>query len=296
MAWVLPEPPPPDAKAELGRSLFFDPRLSYKSNVSCSSCHHPGLSWSDARPFAMIGDRELGRHTPSLINVAYSQTFFWDGRVQGLENAILEHLQMPGFADRDADDAPIARLSPYSERFRKLFGSPDVTKKRIAASIAAFLQTIVARNTKFDRWIMGKAVFTPEERRGYELFVGKAGCVSCHTPPTFSDGKFHNIGINSVDPGRFDVSGKLEDQHAFKTPHLRQVLYTAPYMHNGSKQTLRQVVEFYDRGGDRPAKNNPLKPLHLSEEEKADLVAFLKTLQQPPEPVTIPPLPTNILP
>ncbi len=301
--WKLPAVTYPEgnpytkAKARLGRQLFFDPRLSSSRMHSCATCHHPGLGWADGLPYAMGAGQALSRHTPSLVNIGLSRAFFWDGRAATMEQAIEQHLLSPGlmYAGQPSDIAArIGGMAGYRKEFRAVFGPSGVILGNIAAALATFVRGIVVDNTPFDRWVAGDVGAMPDTaRRGFALFTGRAGCVRCHTPPTFSDSGFHNTGLNSLDPGRFEIQRVPVYRNAFKTPQLRQIALTAPYMHDGSKTTLMEVVDFYNRGGDRPGSNNELTPLHLSLEEKQDLVAFLKSLTGKPAGVILPPLPRD---
>jgi len=302
-AWKLPDVVFPESnpyspeKAMLGRQLFFEPRLSSSRSSSCANCHHPGLGWADALPRTIRSHQALVRHTPSLINIAYSTSFFWDGRAKTLEDAIEHHLtsrvDMPLQTEREIA-ARIGGMKAYHKQFRKLFDSEQITTRHVAAALATFVRTIIIRDTAFDRWIGGdKSALSKEAIAGFGLFTGKAGCVSCHTPPYFSDFKYHNTGLNSIDPGRFEVTHDPRDHNAFRTPGLRQVARTAPYMHTGTKKTLLEVIRFYNQGGERPAGNNHLQPLHLNEEEIRNLLAFLHSLSGPPIAVTVPALPVS---
>ena len=302
-AWMMPavtypqDNPYSETKAHLGKQLFFDPRLSSRRMRSCATCHHPGLGWADAMPHAMGGRYALSRHTPSLINVAFDTVFFWDGRSTGLEDVVKQHLLSPdlmhGGRARDIVSR-IGSLAAYDKQFQKAFGAGGVTIDHIAASIATFVRTIVSRRSPFDRWLAGKqGAISTSATRGFALFTGKARCISCHVPPLLNGHGFHNTGLNSLHPGHFEVVDEERYRNAFKTPGLRHIALTAPYMHNGSKHALEQVIDFYDRGGDKPAANNELIPLGLTNQEKQDLIAFLKSLTGRPIKATIPALPTE---
>lgn len=303
-AWQLPDVPYPasnpysEAKAELGRKLFFDPRLSGNPARTCAACHHPGLGWTDAMPRAMGSQQGLGRHTPSLINIGYAKSFFWDGRAGTLEEAVRQDLLSPGMSNDESANDIVQRISDiaaYRSEFSRAFNSDGVTFNRIAAALSTFLRGIRSSDTPFDRWLQGDVrAITAGARRGFELFTGKAECVRCHTPPNFSDSSFHNTGINTVDPGHYEISGKDEHRNAFKTPQLRDVALTPPYMHNGSKPTLASIIDFYDRGGDALDGGNELHPLHLSNSEKHDLLSFLLSLSGKAPETRIPALPLNI--
>ena len=284
-----------DAKTKLGEQLFFDPRLSGDQSISCAGCHHPGLGWSDGQPRnSHFGSEALSRHTPTLINVAYFTSFFWDGRASSLEDQVIEHLRSPsmGNAEESTVVDTLSSLPDYERQFQEIFGEDAISFTNIASAIAAFERTIVSRESPFDEWQSGdQNALSESARRGFKLFASRAMCAYCHNGPNFSDSRFHNIGINSIDPGRFEVSNSNSDRNAFKTPGLRHIALTSPYMHDGSKATLRDVLEFYNRGGDRPGGGNKLTPLGLSESELDDLLAFLMSLTGKPIEVTIPQLP-----
>jgi len=284
-----------ETKVRLGKQLFFDPRLSGDQSVSCASCHHPGLGWSDGLPRnTRFGGEALSRHTPTLINMAYFSSFFWDGRASSLEEQATEHLRSPSMRGSEefivADT--LASLPEYRRQFSAAFGEDVINLNNIAAALAAFERSIISRGSPFDRWQEGdQKAISDSAKRGFKLFTSRAMCAFCHNGPNFSDSRFHNIGVNSIDPGRFEVSNSNSDRNAFRTPGLRHIALTPPYMHDGSKATLRDVLDFYNRGGDRPGGGNKLSPLGLSESELDDLLAFLLSLTGEPIEVTVPQLP-----
>jgi len=301
--WTLPDVPYPsenpfsNTKALLGEKLFFDPRLSGYGSLSCASCHNPALSWCDGLQNASGMTRfPLGRHTPGLMNVAFYTSFFWDGRASSLEEQARQHLLSPGIMLGGTEEDIIERINRfdgYRTAFTEAFGKTGVTLHNIIAAIATFERTIVSRNSPFDRWLEGEDDLSESVKRGFILFSGRARCASCHSGAIFSDSRFHNIGLNSIDPGRFEVSKRNRDRNRFKTPGLHQISETAPYMHDGSKPTLASVIEFYSRGGDRPDEGNELKPLNLSHQEKEDLTAFLKSLNGEAPTIIVPILPQH---
>ncbi len=305
-AWLLPPVSYPEQnpfsaqKQELGRKLFFDPRLSGNPSRTCATCHHPGLGWADGMARAMGNQQGLGRHTPSLINIAYVHAFFWDGRASSLEDAVSQDMLSPGmFSGETARSivVRIAAISAYRKAFSESFASEGVTFERIAAVLATFVRSIVSNPSPFDAWLEGDSgAITESAKRGFALFRGKAHCIQCHSGPAFTDSSFHNTGINSVDPGHYEISGKDKDRNTFKTPGLRDIALTPPYMHNGSKKTLVDIIDFYDRGGDTLGGGNELRPLHLSLEEKQDLLAFLLSLSGDAPETAIPALPLALLP
>ncbi len=283
--WRLP--PTPTVKdtpvVDLGRQLFFDPRLTGSDAISCAQCHLPGLEYSDGRPRPMPQQLTLGRNTIALINVGYRKTFFWDGRADSLTAAITGHLAESGSsASEHPGHAIVANLSAlgvYRRAFARVFHAKHINVQEIGQALAAYLQTLSERDTPFDRWINGDThALSDEAKQGFEIFTSKGGCVRCHTPPYFSDFRFHNIGMNSIDPGRYEVTGKADDRGAFRTPDLRQVARTAPYMHNGSLPTLEAVIDFYNKGGDRLDPSNELKPISLNAHEQHALLKFLYSL------------------
>jgi cytochrome c peroxidase len=286
-------------RVALGKALFFDPRLSGSNWISCASCHNPGLGWTDGLPTG-IGDgmKKLRRATPTILNTAYTKLLMWDGRASTLEEQALGPIAAGEEMNQDIP-ALIAKLSSiagYVELFGKAYPGQGITDKTIAKALAAFQRSIVSSESPFDRWRQGdpKAIST-SARRGFELFDGKAKCTACHQGFNFTDNGFHNIGVKSTgaaDLGRFEVRKVAISRGAFKTPTLRDVELTAPYMHNGLYRTLEEVVDHYDRGGDTTENLDPeMKPLSLSAQEKADLVAFMKSLTGTSVPVTVPQLP-----
>jgi cytochrome c peroxidase len=280
-------------KAELGKLLYFDKRLSSDSTVSCASCHDPSKAFTDWAPVSTgLGGQQGGRSAPTVINRAYSTLQFWDGRASSLEEQakgpLANPIEMTVHKDaRLAHRHIIDRLKTvpgYVERFRKVFGAADFTIDQVAQAIATFERTVLSGNSPYDRYQAGDdKALTPSQVRGMDVFFKKAACDSCHLGFNFTDSSFENVGIGMDKPdpdlGRFAVSHKEEDKGAFKTPTLREIERTYPYMHDGSLKTLEEVVEHYDKGGIKnPYLNQRIKPLHLTAEQKKDLVAFLKAL------------------
>jgi len=291
--WHLPEVTYPKdnpyqkSVEELGKQLFFDPRLTGDRALSCASCHFPGTGWSDPLPNREERRQTMERQTPSLINVAYQSSFFWDGRGRTLEGAIAMHLKELQLTHGEAPQLPRA----YQQKFRDAFGS-ERNADNTAKAIANFLRTIVVSDSPFDRWIAGDtSAISQSAKNGFLLFTGKAECSKCHNAPNFSDSAFHNIGLNTLDPGRFDVSGNPADRMRFRTSALRQVSRTSPYMHMGNKKSLMRVIEFYSHGGDRHGKGNELSVLRLTEKEEQELLDFLISLTGSDIATTIPRLP-----
>ena len=286
------------AKLSLGRMLFWDPRLSGSRSRSCASCHNPALSWGDGLARA-IGDRQatLPLRTPTLLNVAWISQFGWTGHFPNLEAVTFGPITAANNMNLPTD-AVIKRVSAipgYDAAFLAAFGEGKITRRKIEHAIATFERSIVSSRAPFDRWIDGdENAISVAAKHGFDLFNGKARCASCHSGWAFTDGSFHDVGTAKGDDlGRgelFPTSVKL--RYAFKTPTLRDAARRAPYMHDGSVPTLEAVVELYDRGGiERPSRAEDILPLHLTKAEKADLVAFLKTLTGEPKQVMVPELP-----
>jgi cytochrome c peroxidase len=274
-----------EPKAALGEKLFFDPLLSKSGTVSCASCHNPSLSWADGRARAIGEDpKGLPLRSPTLIDVAFTEPLGWDGKFRDIEAVTFGPIT--GRANMNLSEAElVTRLSAvpaYVDAFAGAFGDPAITRPRIEAALATFERRIVAGEAPFDRWIKGdETAINAAAKRGFEVFIGKARCANCHSGPSFTDGSFQDIGTagkDDVGRGRlFPTSQKL--RYAFKTPTLRDVARRAPYMHDGSVATLEEVIELYDKGGiDRPSRSPSIKPLSLTPDEKADLIAFLQTL------------------
>lgn len=293
---LLPVPaenPLTKAKVELGRRLFSDRVLSRDSTVACATCHEEERRFTDGRPVARgIEARRGRRNVPSLLNRAYGRSFFWDGRAGTLEEQVLQ--PMVGSAEMGNTHTEIVRRvsadGSYRRGFTQAFGTEEVTTERVAQALASFVRTLVTGDSPFDRYeLLGdSAALSTAARSGLRLFRGKARCSLCHTGSLFTDERFHNTGVAwrdgvLADSGRFVVTGRREDLGAFKTPALREVTHTAPYMHDGSLRTLAEVIDFYDRGGNASPTGDPLiEPLELSRAEKADLLAFLGALSSEP--------------
>lgn len=270
---------------ELGRQLFFDPRLSKGDQFSCASCHVPELGFSDAQATSVgVSGTRLSRNTPHLFNLEPQGLMFWDGRAQGLAEQALGPISAPLEMGLPLGTltAKLGEVPGYRDRFDRLFDD-GLTAKNIALALAAFERTLLSNNAPLDRYLAGqKDALSPAQKRGMALFAGKARCHLCHSGPNLTDNGFHNVGLDSPDLGRYALTKVAVNRGAFKTPGLRNVELTAPYMHNGSLKTLRQVIEFYDQGGAGHPNTSPMiEPLNLSEAEKADLLAFLNALSDP---------------
>lgn len=289
-----------DTKVELGKLLFFDPRLSKDNSVSCASCHVPEAGFADPRQFSLgVGGKKGGRNAPPAMNAAYNHVQFWDGRAGSLEEQALGPIQNP-IEMAETLDGVVKKLSQvkgYRDRFQAVFGT-GVSPEGIAKAIAAFERTLISTNSPFDRFIAGdKGALSASGRRGLELFRGKARCILCHNGPNFTDNKFHNIGVLQVGPlkqdvGRYAVTKRKSDRGAFKTPSLRSVALTAPYMHTGGLATLGDVLEFYNKGGEAVSgKDVFMTPLNLTGQEKKDLIELMKSLTGDLTTMKLPKLP-----
>lgn len=333
-AALTPLPPPPEpaenpasaAKIELGTMLFFDRRLSGDGTMNCATCHDPENGFGDRLPVSLSYPTTRNwRNAPTLINVAYRTLLFWDGRAESLEEQALFPVASAFEMNQNIDflEEELKEVPEYVEAFRTAFGG-EITRARIAMALAAFQRTILANDTPLDRFLRGDdGALTSRQRKGHDLFVGKAGCARCHGGALLSDGSFHNLGVPedpkrsadprvsvtrrfvakvsgydgyrelSEDPGRFLVTRDRHDWKAFLTPPLRNVSVTGPYMHNGAFRTIAEVIDFYDRGGgDDPKKDPALAPLRLAPEEKNALEAFLgEALSGTVSPVKVPRIP-----
>jgi cytochrome c peroxidase len=318
-AGVLPPLIPDDnpltaAKVSLGQKLYFDARLSADDRVSCATCHDPAKGFADGQPVAVgISGKKGARNSPTSLNSAYNDLQFWDGRAPTLEEQSKGPLINPvemGMPSHDAITAKLQKIPEYPPLFKEAFGSDQMTIDNVARAVASFERTLISFSSPFDRFIAGdKSAMSASAQRGWALFNEKARCNNCHgyvaSLPTFSDNKFHNIGVAMhaanfaelarkaaqsplsdlahaaaySELGRFLVTKQEKDIGAFKTPGLRNVALTAPYMHDGSQRTLEEVIDFYDKGGENnPYLDGGMRPLKLTPEERADLVEFLKTL------------------
>ena len=326
---VLPVPadnPLTPAKVELGRKLFMDRRLSPNETMSCAMCHVPEQGFTSNELGTAIGieGRSLRRNAPTILNAAYLERLFHDGREIGLENQVWGPLLAANEMGNPSIGYVVEKirgLPDYRGLFETAFAGRGVGAETIGQAIACYERTLVSGNSRFDRWRYGReaGVLTEQEQAGFRLFTGRAGCSACHTvgeaSALFTDQRFHNTGVGWArsqdagdlkhrvqlapgvfteiresetrsfseprprDAGRFEITQDPADRWAYRTPGLRNVALTAPYMHDGSVATLEEVVEFYDRGGiDNPGRDPLLKPLDLSSGDKQALAAFLRSL------------------
>lgn len=306
--WRLPtvtapaDNPTTAAKVDLGKALFFDPRLSGNGSISCATCHNPALGWSDGLKTGIgINGTVLGRATPTIVNVGVNTQFMWDGRKKSLEDQALGPMQAA--VEMHTDFAATLKMLRASDGYRAMFsrafpGEP-VDEKTLAKAIAAFERTVTSKDSPFDRWLAGnRNAITPAAYRGYQIFKDPArgNCNVCHSGGNFTDNGFHNIGIakpeGQFDEGRFAVRALPSLKGAMKTPTLRDIELTAPYFHDGSAATLMDVVEHYARGGDdKRFLSKDVRVLDLSRQDKEDLVAFMRALTGQQQHVALPVLP-----
>ena len=289
-------------KAELGRKLFFDPRLSGSKQFACVSCHNPELGWTDGITASFGHDRqENPRNSMPIMNSAFRTHMFWDGRGKTLEDQVTGPLFATNEMHAEPEDVvkSVAAVKAYRESFKQIFGVDEIEIQHIAKAIACFERTVVGGRSKFDLFLKGKPdALSDSAVRGLHLFRTKARCINCHSGPNFTDEGFHNNGLHGYgrkhqDLGRYEVTKKAEDVGKFATPSLRNVERTEPYMHHGLFE-IDAVLTMYNAGGFHPKptptqKDDPLfpktspilKPLGLSKQEIADLQAFLFSLTEP---------------
>lgn len=309
-SWLLPETVPHPAdnaptqeRVDLGKKLFFDPRLSGDGNMSCATCHNPMLGWSDGLPTARgWKSKMLGRASPTITNTGYNTIQMWDGRAASLEDQATGPMLSTDEMNSDIEGALafLTKTPGYAAVFEKAYPGEGITTTTLSKAIASFERTVVSRNAPFDRWVRGeKNAMTQEQIAGFNVFVDpqKGNCAVCHSAPNFTDNGFHNVGLEShgrvdADPGRHAIRPVAILKGAFKTPTLRDITDTAPYFHDGSVSTLEAVIEHYVTGGADTGSLSPnMKSLDLTNTEKVQLAAFLRALTSPPQPVTLPNLP-----
>ncbi|QNN76789.1 cytochrome-c peroxidase [Pseudoxanthomonas mexicana] len=311
VAWkelaTLPSTPPAPAdnpatpeKIALGRKLFEDPRLSLSGQIACANCHDRQLGWSDGRSVSFGHDRQRGRrNSMGLAMSGYATSLFWDGRSSSLEEQALhpiEDAKEMAFTSKELERR-LNRDSAYRNAFARVFGVRRIQTEQIAQALATFQRSLAPRNSRLDRFLAGRRdLLNDQELQGLHLFRTRARCMNCHNGATLSDDKFHNLGLHFrgrelEDLGRYEVTGMPGDSGTFRTPSLRGVSRSGPWMHNGTFPQLRGIVNFYNAGGAHPRpkpdqlddplfpKTDPLlKPLQLNKDERAALVAFLEAL------------------
>jgi len=302
-------------KEKLGKILFFDPRLSSSKQIACASCHDPELGWGDGRRVAYGHDRANGkRNAMSIINTAFFNELFWDGRAKSLEHQstfpIADHVEMN--TDLKLMVKNVKAIKGYKELFTKAYGSDEITLNKIQQALATFERGIVSTNSRFDSFVKGnKNALKDDEVVGLHLFRTKARCINCHNSPLFSDNKFHNdgqtlLGSKFEDLGRYNFTKNLKDVGAFRTPSLRETNITGPWMHHGNFPSLRDVIEFYNLGNPeanqkalqskipdslRTPKSAMLRKLNLTLQEQQQLEAFLRSISTSVSKINPPVLP-----
>jgi cytochrome c peroxidase len=286
----LPPTPSPEhnpttpEKVELGRLLFFEPRLSGNGKMSCASCHQPDRGFADPEPRSKTAGGQTNlRHTPSLYNTGYNQTWAWDGNMPLLEALILSHWKGQLGASPDEVAAALPLSTGYAAHFKRAFGDRNASRDRVTEAIAAFVRTIRSGDSAWDRHEAGEAgAASPDAIAGFKIFTERAGCAVCHAPPLYTDHAFHARGVgDGKDPGRARVTADSRHAGAFKTPGLRSLLETVPYFHDGSAATLEAAIEHELTRSER----------RLLPEEQRQLIEFLRALSPPPEPLARPELP-----
>ncbi|TBR40987.1 c-type cytochrome [Marinomonas agarivorans] len=283
-------------KAALGKMLFFEPRLSRNRNMTCATCHNPSFGWEDSTKTAVgAQNTNLGRHSPTVLNAAWGDLFFWDGRASSLEEQAAGPIESNVEMNLPIEQAVsrLKEISAYQQWFADVFGAEGITANNIKKAIATFERTVVTGQAPFDDWVEGQeAALTEQEQLGFELFIGKAQCANCHTGWNFTDNMFHDIGLSGDDVGRYGITKQEKDRFAFKTPSLRNISQRAPYMHDGRFTTLQQVIVHYMSAGiNRPTRSDLMEPFALTTDEISALEAFMLTLTGEDQPVTLPTLP-----
>jgi len=297
-AYIPDDNPMTQAKIDLGKLLYFDPRLSKDNTISCSTCHNPYHGFTDPKPTSGgVGGAFGTRNSPTVINRLFSKEQFWDGRAEDLEAQAHGPLTNPvemGMPSHDHVVKNVSLIRGYRYYFENAFGSNEVTMKKIAQAIASYERTVLSGNSPFDRYMAGERdAMSASAVRGMDLFNGKGNCKACHAGFNFTDESYHNLGVGMDKPkpdlGRYEITKIETDKGAFKTPTLRNITQTAPYMHDGSEATLQGVVELYNKGGiPNQWLSQEMKPLNLSPQEAGDLVAFLESLTADVTNATLP--------
>jgi cytochrome c peroxidase len=308
--WKLPVAPPhPEDNAptpprvELGKKLFFDPRLSGEGNMSCASCHSPLLGWSDALATGKgVKSMVLDRASPTVFNTAFNSIQMWDGRKASLEEQAMGPMEATVEMNMDTKKlfAWLNASAGYRALFNDAYPGKPIDADSLSMAIASFERTVISSSSPFDQWVAGKAdAMTPDQIKGFALFIDpkKANCAACHAGANFTDNSFHNLGLASFgkdnpDMGRYAQKPIASLKGAFKTPTVREAANTAPYFHDGSAKTLDEVVEFYSKGGIvRTNLSKSVKELALSKDEVGQLVSFMNALSSPAKPFVLPVLP-----
>jgi cytochrome c peroxidase len=285
-------------KVELGELLFFDPRLSGNNKMSCATCHIPERAYGDGLARSPGSDgKPLERNTQTCLNVGFFNAFFWDGRAASLEEQALGPIASSVEMNQNLSrlETELSAIPAYVTAFKQVFNT-EPNQDGIAKALAAFQRTLVTEPSPLDRYLSGdKDALSAEAKKGLQLFQGEAGCIECHNGPMLSDGKYYRLGVSHLDEGRAKITGKEADRFRFRTPTLRNVAETGPYMHDGSLQTLDDVVTFYFRGipdsGVDGLTPDTFARSDLSFSDIVAIVEFLKALSGKPPQITAPTLP-----
>ncbi len=296
----FPKDAPYDPRiAGLGKMLFFDPRLSAAQNISCATCHNPSFGWEAPvdRPVG-AGNFPLTRSAPATLNLAWAgPLLFWDGRAHGLEEQAGGPITAAAEMNSSFDQLRLrlGQVPVYKAWFKRLFPDQGLSEATIKRALATYERTIVANWAPFDRWVDGDdTALSASAQRGFALFTGKAQCSKCHNGWNFTDGNFRDIGLNDTDLGRGAVTHDPADAHKFRSPSLRNIALRAPYMHNGMLPTLEAVIRHYAGGGiNRPTKAPEMATFSVTDQQVADLVAFLDSLTEEETVAFTPTLPNN---
>jgi cytochrome c peroxidase len=287
---ILPESPVEKYKdslqpiIELGKVLFFDTRLSGSGKISCATCHEPELNWTDGKEKSIGHEGAINkRNSPTIQNTWFYDRLFWDGRSKSLADQAFAPINSETEMHNEMHEVMrrVSKSKTYPALFKNAFGDADISPDRLTIAIAIFEKTIVGRKSRFDEFLAGnKNALSNEEIRGLHLFRTKARCMNCHHGALFSDNQLHNNGFADGDAGYYTVSHKEEDRGKLKTPSLRDVMRTGPWMHNGTNRHMRDIVELYNKGPQTPDKL--VKPLDLSAKEMSSLLAFLHAISAAP--------------
>ena len=283
------------ALVELGKVLFFDSRISGSGKISCASCHQPALAWTDGRARSLGHEGAVNkRNSPTIQNVWFYKKLFWDGRSRDLEDQAFAPINSESEMHADMRELPLRlkKIKGYPLLFKLAYGDPDINADRIAGAIAAFERTIISRPSRFDEFLKGRRnALSSIELRGLHIFRTKAGCMNCHNGPLFTDNQFHQTIFTDDDKGQFNVTHLEGDMGKFKTPSLRDLLYTGPYTHSGSINNLEEIIALYEGVVEAGSKPTIPPSINLGGTDVADLLAFLKAISSPPLPVQPPVLP-----
>lgn len=286
---------------ELGKILFFDTRLSSSNKISCASCHLPEKNWADAR-VKSIGhnDLENKRNSPSILNVWFYNKLFWDGRSHSLEDQAFSPINSESEMASEMPDLTrkLRRIKAYVPLFENAFKGEGINPETITMALAVFQRTVISKKAAFDYFLEGdKTALSDAAIRGLHIYRTKANCMNCHNGNLFADNKLHNNGAsflieNRKDEGRYEFTKEESDRYKFKTPILRDVVYTAPYFHNGSENDLENLLQAYNQGWPQAtSKDSLIKPLHLSTSEIKDMISFLQAISSVTDTFSLPAMP-----